>query len=99
MLDKVAIPSSSATIEHAVVEHKLPHNKNSFWRYTGSLTTPPCSEGVTWTVFTEPVSITKEQVTSAFLPFPPSFSFLHPNVSFVLAYVRSFIRCMECATN
>uniref|UniRef100_A0A0M3HYF4 Carbonic anhydrase n=1 Tax=Ascaris lumbricoides TaxID=6252 RepID=A0A0M3HYF4_ASCLU len=62
MLEKVAIPSSSATIEHAVVEHKLPHNKNSFWRYTGSLTTPPCSEGVTWTVFTEPVSITKEQL-------------------------------------
>uniref|UniRef100_A0A915AAJ9 Carbonic anhydrase n=1 Tax=Parascaris univalens TaxID=6257 RepID=A0A915AAJ9_PARUN len=62
MLDKVAVPSKSATIEHAVVEHKLPHNRNSFWRYTGSLTTPPCSEGVTWTVFTEPVSITKEQL-------------------------------------
>ena len=29
----------------------------NFWRYAGSLTVPPCTEGVTWTVFTEPIEL------------------------------------------
>lgn len=33
-----------------------------FFRYTGSLTTPPCSEGLTWTVFREPVEASHEQI-------------------------------------
>ena len=24
---------------------------NQFWHYTGSLTTPPCTEGIIWTAF------------------------------------------------
>lgn len=33
-----------------------------FVRYEGSLTTPPCSEGVTWLVMTTPVAVSSRQV-------------------------------------
>lgn len=39
----------------------LPADRSA-WRYAGSLTTPPCSEVVTWTVFRHPVTATVEQI-------------------------------------
>lgn len=37
-------------------------SKPEYYRYSGSLTTPPCSEGVTWLVMTEPMEVSKAQV-------------------------------------
>lgn len=30
-------------------------NLNDFWRYSGSLSTLPCTENVIWTVFRQPI--------------------------------------------
>lgn len=39
----------------------LPQDKKAF-RYKGSLTTPPCSEGVDWTVLEEPIELSEKQI-------------------------------------
>ncbi|MEM7796084.1 MAG: carbonic anhydrase family protein [Cyanobacteria bacterium P01_C01_bin.118] len=41
--------------------HLLPVN-HSLVRYSGSLTTPPCSEGVTWLVMTTPIEASAQQI-------------------------------------
>ncbi|XP_041349559.1 carbonic anhydrase 7-like [Gigantopelta aegis] len=40
----------------------LPKKINSWFRYDGSLTTPPCSESVTWTLFKDEIHISDAQI-------------------------------------
>lgn len=42
-------------------EQLYPHNR-SYYRYTGSLTTPPCSESVTWILFRQPITLSKAEI-------------------------------------
>ncbi len=58
----------SASLINAI--NLLPKSK-SYFSYDGSLTTPPCSEGVKWKVFTQPLSISSEQIAT--------FTQLYPN--------------------
>lgn len=39
----------------------LPEDTSTY-RYKGSLTTPPCSEGVNWSVVKQPIEMSKEQI-------------------------------------
>lgn len=39
----------------------MPQNLDNYWRYSGSLTTPPCSEAVVWTVFEDTLHISQAQ--------------------------------------
>jgi carbonic anhydrase len=41
----------------------LPRSRTAF-RYEGSLTTPPCSEGVKWIVMSTPVEVSAEQIAA-----------------------------------
>jgi len=39
-----------------------PPDQRGYWRYAGSLTTPPCAETVTWTVLKTPINVGVAQV-------------------------------------
>ena len=41
---------------------KLLPERRKYFHYVGSLTHPPCSEGVKWYVLTDPISISSEQL-------------------------------------
>jgi carbonic anhydrase len=58
-------PGKLDHLEHVMVDidELLPPDRRSY-RYPGSLTTPPCSEGVRWLVFVEPVALSKEQIAA-----------------------------------
>uniref|UniRef100_A0A8C6E901 Carbonic anhydrase n=1 Tax=Moschus moschiferus TaxID=68415 RepID=A0A8C6E901_MOSMO len=44
------------------IEELLPERPEEYYRYRGSLTTPPCYPTVLWTVFRNPVQISQEQL-------------------------------------
>ncbi len=54
-----------ATIDAAAI---LPANQD-YYRFNGSLTTPPCSEGVLWMVMKNPVTASKAQVEKFYNTF------------------------------
>uniref|UniRef100_A0A3B3R535 Carbonic anhydrase n=1 Tax=Paramormyrops kingsleyae TaxID=1676925 RepID=A0A3B3R535_9TELE len=44
------------------IRHLLPLRLDQYYRYDGSLTTPPCYPSVLWTVFRNPITISHTQV-------------------------------------
>ena len=68
-LNKVwaAMPPDSGParpLPNAVTPLALMPKSMSYYRFSGSLTTPPCSEGVRWLVLKTPVSVSKAQIES-----------------------------------
>ena len=61
-----AIPDTghAQAVETPVDPHLLMPASGEFYRYAGSLTTPPCSEIATWTVMVEPVTASEGQIAA-----------------------------------
>ena len=62
-----------------------------YYRYHGSLTTPPCYESVIWTVFENPIPISSRQVKHRFLCPDTNCCFLY-NILHVLLHQLSVIQ-------
>ena len=62
------LPESSGEKRHLEGVHlevdDLVPQAGGTWRYEGSMTTPPCTEGVRWLVVMDPVSLSKEQIAA-----------------------------------
>ncbi|XP_075049661.1 carbonic anhydrase 14 [Mixophyes fleayi] len=61
-LDKVRYAGQTVQVPSFDVEQLLPENMEKYFRYSGSLTTPPCYQSVQWTVFRDPVQISVPQM-------------------------------------
>jgi carbonic anhydrase len=54
-------PGGESTVADFDLTTLLPGNLRRY-RYAGSLTTPPCTEGVNWNVVAEPASLSQAQL-------------------------------------
>nr|WBW70110.1 venom protein [Lampona murina] len=61
-LDDVRKEGTSAEMDDFSLQSLLPDDLMPYYRYQGSLTTPPCYEVVTWTVFKDFASISQSQL-------------------------------------
>lgn len=48
------------------------------WRYRGSLTTPPCTEGVSWVILTESLSLSTGQIDAFAAIYPKNYRPVQP---------------------
>ncbi|KAK9880337.1 hypothetical protein WA026_010222 [Henosepilachna vigintioctopunctata] len=48
-------------LENFYVHDYMPRDTAGFYRYSGSLTTPKCNEGIIWTIFTNTIPISESQ--------------------------------------
>ncbi|KFM74432.1 Carbonic anhydrase 7, partial [Stegodyphus mimosarum] len=61
-LNEVRKKGAKAKLDDFNLESLLPEERMPYYRYEGSLTTPPCYEIVTWTVFRHHVPISEKQL-------------------------------------
>nr|KAG5687653.1 hypothetical protein BaRGS_027545 [Batillaria attramentaria] len=61
-LAKINRPGIVIELAPVPLRDLLPADTGRYYRYPGSITTPPCREVVTWTVFSEPVRISAKQM-------------------------------------
>lgn len=70
--------SPAAVVPGKVNAAALLPERRSTWRYAGSLTTPPCTEGVSWVVMTEPVNLSAAQIEAFAAIFPNNYRPVQP---------------------
>ncbi|EBW6088381.1 carbonic anhydrase family protein, partial [Salmonella enterica subsp. enterica serovar Enteritidis] len=52
----------SVALDAQIDMNALLPTDRTYWRFSGSLTTPPCSEGVTWLVMKHPLTLSDAQL-------------------------------------
>ncbi|CAM5112272.1 unnamed protein product [Eretmochelys imbricata] len=62
-LDEIQEEGKETAVAGFNIEGLLPTNLGHYYRYSGSLTTPPCYQTVNWTVFNQTVLLSKEQIS------------------------------------
>lgn len=60
--DPVCYTEKETNLRSFILRDLLPSSVDSYYRYTGSLTTPPCSKVVEWIIFSRPVYLSHSQV-------------------------------------
>jgi len=63
-LGSIAYPGNSTDVGSLKLSDWIPARNMSFYRYSGSLTVPNCAQTVLWTVFTDPLSISANQLNT-----------------------------------
>ncbi|KAM5332289.1 carbonic anhydrase 9 isoform 2-T2 [Glossophaga mutica] len=61
-LEEIAEEDSETWVPGLDVSALLPSDLSRYFRYEGSLTTPPCAQGVIWTVFNQTVRLSAKQL-------------------------------------
>uniref|UniRef100_A0A667YR14 protein-tyrosine-phosphatase n=1 Tax=Myripristis murdjan TaxID=586833 RepID=A0A667YR14_9TELE len=65
----VSYPEKETNLRSFILRDLLPSSLDSYYRYTGSLTTPPCSKVVEWIIFSRPVYLSHSQLEAFYSIF------------------------------
>jgi carbonic anhydrase len=67
------LPRSQGEVDSGVtidIKDLLPRATDEYFTYSGSLTTPPCTESVRWIVLKQPIQVSKSQIATFKSVFP-----------------------------
>lgn len=71
IVDSAGNQQQKYAVESSDITNLLPVDR-SYFRYMGSLTTPPCTEGVNWHVLKTPIEASKEEIAALAKTMPSS---------------------------
>ncbi|KAK2823580.1 hypothetical protein Q7C36_020180 [Tachysurus vachellii] len=64
VIKDVSSEETDTNIPSFNVRHLLPNSLERFYRYSGSLTTPPCYQSVNWTIFNDTITVSRKQLAA-----------------------------------
>jgi len=62
IFSRVVLRANKMDVDNFNLNALIPKDTNAWYRYNGSQTFPPCEESIIWTVMSEPVEITTNQL-------------------------------------
>ena len=71
-------PAAPVGVPHSLDPSALLPARRTTWRYRGSLTTPPCTEGVAWVILTEPLTLSAAQIDDFAAVYPNNYRPVQP---------------------